>query len=89
MQKRLGRKPGRPRNPYLERVFEPTQEQRDVVKLLAGYGTPLDRIVKVARNPNTRRPIKVETLQKHFADELESGSAEMDRRNKTIRRLSH
>jgi hypothetical protein len=40
------------------------------------------------RNPNTRRPIKVETLQKHFADELESGSAEMDRRNKTIRRLS-
>ena len=29
-----GHKPGRPRNPYLERVFEPTQEQRNVVKLL-------------------------------------------------------
>ena len=47
-------------------MFEPTQEQRNVVKLLPGYGIPLGRIVKVVRNPNTRQPIKVETLQTNF-----------------------
>ena len=78
MQKRLGRKPGRPRNPHLEQRFAPTQEQRDLVRLLAGYGITPDRICKVIKNPHTRRPIVVETLQLRFENELECGAAEMD-----------
>jgi hypothetical protein len=38
MQRRFKRPPGRPRNPKLEQRFAPTQEQRDLVRLLAGYG---------------------------------------------------
>jgi hypothetical protein len=69
---------GRPRKPHLEHAFEPTKEHRELVKLLAGYGIPDARIVKVIRNPHPRRPICIETLHKHFADELESGAMEMD-----------
>jgi hypothetical protein len=69
---------GRPRKPHLEHAFEPTKEHRELVKLLAGYGIPEARIVKVIRNPHTRRPIGVETLKKHFEEELESGAMEMD-----------
>ena len=78
MQRRLKRPPGRPRNPHLEQRFAPTQEQRDLVRLLAGYGIPPERICKVIRNPATRRPIGEETLRKRFEDELETGAAEMD-----------
>jgi hypothetical protein len=69
---------GRPRKPHLEHAFEPTKEHRELVKLLAGYGIPEARIVKVVRNPHTRRPIQVPTLHKHFAEELESGAEEMN-----------
>jgi hypothetical protein len=78
MQRRMKRPPGRPRNPHLEQRFAPTQEQRDLVRLLAGYGIPPDRICKVIKNPHTKRPIGRETLEKRFEDELECGSAEMD-----------
>jgi hypothetical protein len=77
-QRRLKRPPGRPRNPHLEFRFEPTQEQRDLVRLLAGYGVTPDRICKVIKNPDTRRPIATTTLERRFKDELECGSAEMD-----------
>jgi hypothetical protein len=69
---------GRPRKPHLEHAFEPTKEHRELVKLLAGYGIPDARIVKVIRNPHTRRPIAVSTLEKHFAQELDTGAAEME-----------
>jgi hypothetical protein len=71
-------KPGRPRQPGLEHRFEPTQEQREIVRLLVGMGVTPDRICKCIRNPLTRRPIGVETLTKRFADELDCGSAELD-----------
>jgi hypothetical protein len=78
MQKRLGRKGGRPRNPDLEKRFVPTREQREIVQLLAGYAIPHERIVKAIRNPETRRPIGVHTLIEHFEHELEAGRAEVD-----------
>jgi hypothetical protein len=78
MQRRLKRPPGRPRNPALEFRFEPTKADRELVKLLAGYALPHDRIVKAIRNPHTRRPIGIGTLYKHFADELDAGATEVD-----------
>jgi hypothetical protein len=78
MQKRLKRPAHRPRNPALELRFKPTAEQREIVKLLAGYAIPYDRIVKAIRNPLTRRPIGTNTLLKHFEHELEAGRAEVD-----------
>jgi hypothetical protein len=79
MQRRMKRPPGRPRNPHLEQRFAPTREQRDLVRLLAGYGITPDRICKVIKNNRpTRKPIIGATLEKRFADELECGAAEMD-----------
>jgi hypothetical protein len=77
-QRRLKRKPGRPRNPHLEQRFRPTDEQREIVKLLAGYAIPHERIAKAIRNPLTRRPIGVNTLRLRFEAELEAGRAEVD-----------
>jgi hypothetical protein len=74
----VGRKLGRPRNPALEREFKPTVEHRALVKLLAGYLIPHDRIVQAIRNPLTRRPISIPTLLKHFEHELAAGRAEVD-----------
>jgi hypothetical protein len=78
MVRRLGRKPGRPRNPALELRFKPTLEQREIVKVLAGYAIPHERIVKAIRNPHTRLPISVRTLVDRFGPELEAGRAEVD-----------
>jgi hypothetical protein len=77
-QKRLGRKVGRPRNPALELRFQPTDQDREVVKLLSGFALPLERICKAIRNPLTRRAIGVNTLQERFVDELEQGRAAVD-----------
>jgi len=71
-------KPGRPRQPGLERRFEPTQEQREIVRLLVGFGISHERIVKCIRNPLTRRPIGTDTLERAFPSELDCGSAELD-----------
>jgi hypothetical protein len=78
MQKRLGRKPGRPRNPALEMRFVPTPEQRSIVQLLAGYAIPHERIAAAIRNSATRRPISVKTLRLRFEAELEAGRADVD-----------
>jgi hypothetical protein len=71
-------KPGRPRQPGLENRFVPSAENREVVKLLAGFAVPKDRICRCVRNPETRRPIGIPTLEKHFADELDTGFAELN-----------
>jgi hypothetical protein len=77
MQKRLGRKGGRPRKPMLERRFVPTQEQRSIVQLLAGYAIPHDEIAKAIRNPATKRSISTSTLARCFEHELEVGRAQV------------
>jgi hypothetical protein len=77
-QRRLKRKPGRPRNPALETRFNPTDEQRSIVQLLAGYAIPHERIAQAIRNPLTRRPIGINTLRLRFEAELEAGRAEVD-----------
>ena len=56
--------------------FEPTQDQRDQVKLMKPLGIPEDRICKTTTNPRTRKPVAPMTLARAFAAELESGATE-------------
>ena len=37
--------------------FEPTQDQRNQVKLMKAVGIPEDRICKTITNPRTRKPV--------------------------------
>ena len=56
--------------------FEPTQEQRNQVKMMKALGIPEDRICKTITNPRTRKPVAPVTLARAFAAELESGATE-------------
>ena len=51
--------------------FEPTQDQRDQVKLMKALGIPEDRICKMITNPRTGKPVAPMTLARAFAAELE------------------
>ncbi len=53
--------------------FKPTPEQREQVEMLAAIGTPHEHIVLVVKNDGT--PISVDTLTRHFVDELAGGLA--------------
>jgi hypothetical protein len=48
------------------------------VRLLAGFGVPVERICKVITNKATRRPVSVAVLERHFEAELSEGACEMD-----------
>ena len=56
--------------------FEPTQDQRNQVKLMKALGIPEDRICKMITNPRTSKPVAPMTLARAFAAELESGAPE-------------
>jgi hypothetical protein len=77
-QRRLKRPPGRPRNPHHENAFVPNAEQKQLVRLLSGFGIPGYRIIKVIKNPLTGRGIGLPTLERCFVNELAEGSVEMD-----------
>jgi len=51
-------------------AFEASETERKQVEALSGYGLPLEQIAVLVR-----KGISVETLTKHFADELISGKA--------------
>ena len=65
---RRSRGPGQP-------PFEPTQEQRTKVTMMAGLGQPHDQIAILTTDARTGLPISVKTLESHFAHELKSGPA--------------
>lgn len=56
-------------------AFEPTDEQRSLVRDLATAGIRQDAICKVVKWPDGQC-IDEKTLRKHFADELETGTIE-------------
>lgn len=58
--------------------FIPTDEQRGVVELMAGFGIDQVRIRSVIINPRTGKGISLETLEKAFREELDRGMAKMD-----------
>ncbi len=51
--------------------YEPTDKDRRVVEMMAGWSIPEERIAKVLG-------IDPKTLRKHFADELEVGHAKLE-----------
>ncbi len=53
--------------------FKPTADQRLQVKTLVGLGLTYIEIASVTINPKTKKGIALDTLQKHFREELDSG----------------
>jgi hypothetical protein len=58
-----------PRNP----PFEPTQSQRDNVRVAVACGMPQDLVCRQLVNPATGKPIDEKTLRLHFRAELDDG----------------
>jgi nitroreductase len=50
--------------------FEPTQDQRNQVKMMKALGIPEDRICTTITNPRTGIPVAPMTLARAFAPEL-------------------
>jgi hypothetical protein len=50
--------------------FEPTDAERKQVEALSGYGLPIDQIAVLVRDS-----IHIDTLRKHFSNELVAGKA--------------
>ena len=50
--------------------FEPIEAERKQVEALSGYGLPIDQIAVLVRDG-----IHIDTLRKHFANELVAGKA--------------
>jgi hypothetical protein len=57
---------GRPR-------FAPTDEQRNNVTLLIGFGLTEAEICQLIKNPSTSKPIDEKTLRRHFSAEIAAG----------------
>jgi hypothetical protein len=55
--------------------FEPTREQRGLVRALAGIGMRQEQIAGLVVNPEGGRPISVPTLRQAFRNELTTGRA--------------
>ena len=56
------------------RVFKPTPEQRGWVEAMIGYGMSEAEIHLLIKHPQTGEPISLETLRKHFAEEIATGA---------------
>lgn len=72
--------------------FEPTEEEREIVKGLAAYGLKPSQIVSAVRRPKGYKggdgelyPISVPTLKKYFREELET--AELTANNNVAKAL--
>lgn len=58
--------------------FSPTDEERRLVEMVAGVGLAHEQIVYLIEREDAegvKRPISVDTLTRHFKDELTSGRA--------------
>ena len=58
-------------NPEGRPPFEPTAQQRALVKALAIAGFDQLALCRAIRNPETNQPIAKKTLELHFRDELD------------------
>jgi hypothetical protein len=59
------------------RAFKPTAEQRGWVEAMSGYGMPEAEICLLIKHPQTGEPISLETLHKHFAEEIATGAVKL------------
>lgn len=53
--------------------YQPTQAQRDNVRVMAACGMPQDLICRQLPNPHSGEPIDKKTLRLAFRDELDNG----------------
>jgi hypothetical protein len=60
-------------------AFQPTEEQRKNVEVLAGLGIPEEDICRIVRDRNDK-PISKNTLRKYFKKELETAAADLHSR---------
>jgi len=56
------------------RTFKPTAEQRGWVEAMIGYGIPEAEIRLLIKHPQTGKPISLQTLRRHFAEEIATGA---------------
>src|SRR4051812_15623263 len=68
----IKRNPGRGQPRYV-----PTKEQRDLIKVIIGFGIPQEQARLLIRGVNGK-PISLNTFQRAFADEIAVGTIEMD-----------
>ena len=61
----------------MSRAFKPTAEQRESVELMISYGAPETEICLLIKNPETGKPIEVQTLREHFASEIAAGATKL------------
>lgn len=58
--------------------YEPTEEDRDLVAILAGNGIPHAIIARCIKSPDTLEHIGLSTLKRHFKPQLKDGRAMSD-----------
>jgi hypothetical protein len=58
------------------RAFKPTAEQRGWVEAMISYGIP-EAEIRLLIKHQTGEPISLETLRRHFAEEIASGSVKV------------
>jgi hypothetical protein len=56
-------------------AFAPTEQLRRQVETLAAFGVPQEDICRMVINPNTGKPIAMQTLRRRFRRELDMGAS--------------
>jgi hypothetical protein len=59
------------------KMFVPTPEQRNTVRVLVALGIPQKQICRLVVNRQTQRPLDHKTLRRRFAHEIAIGTAEL------------
>ena len=60
--------------------FQPSPEQRELVRMLSGIGTRAAEICLLVKNPSTGKPIDEKTLRTYFREELDEGMVQANAR---------
>ena len=60
--------------------FQPSPEQRELVRMLSGIGTRAAEICLLVKNPATGKPIDEKTLRLRFREELDEGMVQANAR---------
>ena len=59
------------------KIFVPTPEQRNTVRVLVALGIPQKQICRLVLNRQTQKPLDHKTLRKHLAHEIAIGTVEL------------
>jgi hypothetical protein len=59
------------------KIFVPSADQCNTVKIMSGLGIPEDKICLTVINPQTNKPISKPTLHRAFRNEIATGQTEL------------